>query len=84
MVQDNNRVMSSSVNPDTTDTANHFMVGFHQGAEVTAGTIVSGAAFSDLSGFTLTFTATEVIPPLFITGSVVSALASATQIDPTA
>jgi hypothetical protein len=83
VVQDNNRVMSSSVNPDTTDSANHFMVGFHQGAEVTAGTIVSGAAFTDLSGFTLTFTATEVIPPLFITGSVVTALASATQINPT-
>ena len=59
------------------------MVGYHQGAEVTAGTM-SGAAYTDLSGFTLTFTATEVIPPLFITGSVVTALANATQIDPTA
>jgi len=63
--------------------ANYLMVGFHQGAEVTAGTIVSGAAYSDLSGFTLTFTATEVIPPLFVTGSVITALASGTQINPT-
>ena len=68
---------------DNNETANYLMVGYHQGAEVTAGTIVSGAAYTDLSGFTLTFTATEVIPPLFITGSVVTALASATQIDPT-
>ena len=83
VVEDNNRVTGSSVDPDTDSTANYLMVGFHQGAEVTAGTIVSGAAYSDLSGFTLTFTATEVIPPLFITGSVVTALKSATQINPT-
>lgn len=69
---------------DNNETANYFMVGYHQGAEVTAGTIVTGAAYTDLSGFTLTLTATEVIPPLYITGSVVTALANATQIDPTA
>lgn len=69
---------------DNNETANYLMIGYNQGAEVTAGTIVSGAAYTDLSGFTLTFTATEVIPPLFITGSVVNALTSGTQIDPTA
>lgn len=68
---------------DNNETANYFMVGYHQGAEVTAGTIVTGAAYTDLSGFTLTLTATEVIPPLYITGSVVTTLANATQIDPT-
>ena len=68
---------------DNNETANFLMVGYNQGAEVTAGTIVSGAAYTDLSGFTLTFTATEVIPPLFVTGSVITALASATQINPT-
>ena len=83
VVEDNNRVTGGSVDPDTDSTANYLMVGFHQGAEVTAGTIVSGAAYSDLSGFTLTFTATEVIPPLFITGTVVTALKSGTQINPT-
>ena len=69
---------------DNNETPNLFMVGFNQGAEVTAGTIVSGAAYTDLSGFTLTFTATEVIPPLYITKSVVTALTNASQIDPTA
>ena len=68
---------------DNNESSNSMMVGFHQGAEVTAGTIVSGAAYTDLSGFTLTFTATEAIPPLFVTGSVITALQSATQIDPT-
>ena len=70
---------------DNNETPNYFMVGYHQGAEVTAGTIVTGAAFTDLSGFTLTFTATEVIPPLYITGSVVDAAAAGNaQINPTA
>ena len=82
VVKDNNAVQSGTMNPDTVD-ANYILMGFHQGAEVTAGTIVSGAAYSDLSGFTLTFTATEVIPPLFITGTVVTAAASSTQINPT-
>ena len=82
VIKDNNAVQAGSMDPDTVD-ANYLMVGFHQGAEVTAGTIVSGAAYADLSGFTLTFTATEVIPPLFVTGTVVTALASGTQINPT-
>lgn len=70
---------------DNNETPNYFMVGYHQGAEVTAGTIVTGAAYTDLSGFTLTLTATEVIPPLYITGSVVIAAAAGNaQINPTA
>ena len=58
------------------------MVGKEQGAEVTAGTVVSGANFGELSGYTLTFQAIEAIPPLFVTESVVTGAASGTQIDP--
>lgn len=84
-VKDNNAVVGSSVDPDTDSTANYLMLGLYQGAEVTGGTIVTGAAYSDLSGFTLTLTATEIIPPLFVTGSVVEALdTSGNTIDPTA
>ena len=82
--KDNNAVQDTSMESGATD-SNYLMVGFHQGAEVTAGTIVSGSAYSDLSGFTLTFTATEFIPPLFVTGTVVTALAAGNpQINPTA
>ena len=61
---------------------NYFVVGLEHGAEVTGGTIVSGAAMGDLSGFTLTMVAQETAPPYFITGSVVTGDASATQITP--
>ena len=44
---------------------NYFLVGKNNGCEVTGGTIVSGAAMGDLSGFTLVFTAQEVDPPYF-------------------
>jgi len=61
---------------------NYFVVGLEHGAEVTGGTIVSGAAMGDLSGFTLTMVAQETAPPYFITASVVTGDASATQITP--
>tara|TARA_R110002012_G_scaffold121489_1_gene270958 strand:+ start:503 stop:1027 length:525 start_codon:yes stop_codon:yes gene_type:complete len=61
---------------------NYFVMGLEHGAEVTGGTIVSGAAMGDLSGFTLTLVAQETAPPYFITGSVVTGDASATQITP--
>jgi hypothetical protein len=61
---------------------NYFVVGLEHGAEVTGGSIVSGAAMGDLSGFTLTMVAQETAPPYFITGSVVTGDASATQITP--
>lgn len=67
---------------DNNQTPNYFLVGKEQGAEVTAGTVVSGANFGELSGYTLTFQAIEAIPPLFVTASVVTSAASATQIDP--
>ena len=58
---------------------NYFVVGLEHGAEVTGGSIVSGAAMGDLSGFTLTMVAQETAPPYFVTGSVVTGDASATQ-----
>ena len=47
---------------------NAFMMGAEHGAEVTGGTIVTGAAMGDLSGYTLTLTAQEVKPANFIAG----------------
>ena len=61
---------------------NYFVMGLEHGCEVTGGSIVSGAAMGDLSGFTLTLVAQETAPPYFITGSVVTGDASATQITP--
>lgn len=44
---------------------NYFLIGKDHGCEVTGGTIVSGAAMGDLSGFTLVLTAQETAPPFF-------------------
>lgn len=44
---------------------NYFLIGKDNGCEVTGGTIVSGAAMGDLSGFTLVLTAQETAPPFF-------------------
>jgi len=46
---------------------NYFLVGRENGAEVTGGTIVTGAAMADLSGYTLTFSGQETLPANFIT-----------------
>ena len=61
---------------------NYLLVGAVHGAEVSGGTIVSGAAMGDLSGFTLTLTAQETIPAYFVTASIVTSNASATKIAP--
>ena len=61
---------------------NYFLVGAVHGAEATGGTIVTGAAMGDLSGFTLTMTAQETIPAYFVTASVVTSDTSSTQIAP--
>lgn len=63
---------------------NFFMVGLEHGAEVTGGTIVSGAAMGDLSGFTLTFEAQEIAPAPFVTPSVVTGATQGSKIDPNA
>ena len=63
---------------------NFFLVGLEHGAEVTGGTVVSGAAMGDLSGFTLTFEAMETSPAYFVTSTVITDDASASKIDPDA
>tara|TARA_R110002012_G_scaffold295861_1_gene492677 strand:- start:1913 stop:2461 length:549 start_codon:yes stop_codon:yes gene_type:complete len=45
---------------------NAFLMGLDHGAEVSGGTIVTGTAMSDLSGYTLTLTAQEKLPANFI------------------
>ena len=45
---------------------NVFVMGLENGAEVTGGTIVTGAAMGDLSGYTLTFVGQEVQPANFV------------------
>jgi hypothetical protein len=61
---------------------NYLLVGAVHGAEVSGGTIASGAAMGDLSGFTLTLTAQETIPAYFCTASVITGNASASKIAP--
>ena len=45
---------------------NVFMMGLEHGAEVTGGTVSTGAAMADLSGYTLTMVATELAPANFM------------------
>ena len=63
---------------------NFFVVGLEHGAEVTGGTISTGAAMGDLSGYNLTIVAQETAPPYFITSNIITDDTSAVQIDPTA
>ena len=60
---------------------NNFLCGFENGMECTGGTVVTGAAAGDLSGFTLSFEGLEETAPYFLDAAV---SADATQIDPTA
>lgn len=48
------------------------LVGKDQGADMTAGTIVTGQAYGDLAGYTSVFTGQEKLPANFLTGSTVS------------
>ena len=61
---------------------NYLLVGAYHGADCSGGTIVTGAAMGDLSGFTLTMNAQEQFPAFFVTESVVTADTSTTQINP--
>jgi len=49
---------------------NAYLVGREHGADVTGGTIASGAAMGDMSGYTLTFNAMERTPANFIDGAI--------------
>ena len=59
---------------------NNFLCGVENGMELTGGTVVTGAAAGDLSGFTLTFEGLEETAPYFLDASVT---AESEQIDPT-
>ena len=48
---------------------NAFLMGLEFGAEVTGGTVATGTAMGDLSGYTLTLTAQEKLPANFISGA---------------
>ena len=58
---------------------NYFLCGLENGMEVTGGTVVTGAAAGDLSGFTLVFEGMEETAPLFLSAG---PAASVTQITP--
>ena len=47
---------------------NVFLAGLEHGLDVSGGTIVSGAAMGDMSGYTLTFSGMEKAPANFIDG----------------
>jgi len=52
---------------------NVFMMGLEHGADVSGGTIVSGASMGDLSGYTLTLTAQEREPANFMASDTIDA-----------
>ena len=45
---------------------NFWLVGYEHGADVNGGSIVTGAAFGDMSGYNLTFQAQEKTPAYFL------------------
>ena len=62
---------------------NRFFCGYENGMDLTGGTIVTGAAAGDLSGFTLTMEGMEEFAPYFIDSGVSIAITANNQIDPT-
>ena len=60
---------------------NTFLCGLENGMEMTGGTIATGAAAGDLSGFTLTMEGMEETAPYFLASAITG---SGVQIDPTA
>jgi len=55
-----------------TNNGDSLLVGEKLGADVTAGTISTGAALGDLYGYSVTFTGTEQLPASFLSGSTTS------------
>lgn len=62
---------------------NRFFCGIENGMDLTGGTIVTGAAAGDLSGFTLTMEGMEEFAPFFIKSTVDIVVTANNQIDPT-
>jgi len=54
---------------------NFWLVGREHGADVTGGTIVTGAVMGDLSGYTITLTGMERTPANFVSGSFIGGTA---------
>ena len=62
---------------------NYFLMGASNGVHSTGGSITTGQAYGDLSGFSgLTFNAQEPLPAYFTAATVVTANESASQIEP--
>lgn len=55
-----------------TQNGDALLVGETEGADVTAGTIQTGAAMGDLYGYSITFTGQEKLPAAFLSGSTIS------------
>jgi hypothetical protein len=55
-----------------TKSGDALLVGQTEGADLTAGTIQTGAAMGDLYGYSAQFTGTEPLPAAFISGSTAS------------
>ena len=53
--------------------SNFFVAGLEHGCEVTGGTIVTGAAMGDLSGYTLVLNGQEQVPANFLDGTLSAA-----------
>ena len=63
-----------------TNNGDALLVGEQLGADVTAGTIQTGAALGDLYGYSVTFTGMEKLPAAFLSGSTsANALGGLTQ-----
>lgn len=57
-----------------TNNGQYFLMGLKHGCDVTGGTISTGGALGDFSGYSLTFTAEEEVPANFINATTESAL----------
>jgi len=62
---------------------NRFLCGFENGMELTGGTVSTGAAAGDLSGFTITMEGLEETAPYFL-ATAQAVVGDAAQVDPTA
>ena len=60
----------------------YLMIGAVHGADLTGGTIVTGAAMGDLTGFTLTLAGQETLPAYFVDATAFETLISGLQIAP--
>lgn len=56
----------------TTMNGEAFLVGKEEGADLTAGTIQTGAAMGDLYGYSVTMTGMEKLPAQFLSGSTIA------------